>query len=118
MISHFGEAHERGFGVTGECSGEHIQKNKKEPGYLERGGSGRIEERGNCMERFVLSFRLSSCRGYCKQVCVIDKKISETVLCNFAGTSTFICTTSHRQPWMEEIFLAFTTVSESRINIL
>jgi hypothetical protein len=52
VTSHFGEAHEGGFGVTGECSGEHIQKNEKKPGYLERGRSGRTEERGNSMERF------------------------------------------------------------------
>lgn len=52
MTSHFGEAHEGGFGVAGECSGEHIQKNEKKPGYLERGRSGKTEERGNSMERF------------------------------------------------------------------
>ena len=52
MISHFGEAHEGGFGVTGECSGEHIQKNEKELGYLEIWRSGRTEESGNSMKRF------------------------------------------------------------------
>ena len=54
MISHFGEEHEGGFGVTGECSGEHIQKNENEPGYLERGRSGRTEESCNSMERFCV----------------------------------------------------------------
>ena len=52
MISHFGEAHEGGFGVTGECSGEHIQKNEKETGYPEGERSGRTEESGNSMKRF------------------------------------------------------------------